>query len=96
MPAGHWTPGDAPNQSRSYQHLHAGRRYRVARAFTDYDRDAHPAGEAWTFVGVSHAPYDGGTSLFVERGGQQWQIRLQWDDEQGSVLERLAEHIVEA
>lgn len=79
----------------SHQFLHAGRRYRVIRAFRDFDGQDHPPGERWLFRGSSFLPYDDGLSLFVTiDGGRDGQIRMQWRPEaQGPVLDRLAEYI---
>ena len=41
-PAGHWTTSLAPADFGS---LTVGRRYRVARAFTDYNGGVHEVGE---------------------------------------------------
>jgi hypothetical protein len=90
---------DCMNDQRygaQHQHLIPGRRYRVVREFRDYDRELHPVGESWTFLGSSFLPYEDGLSLFVSTDGiEERQIRMQWrPEEQGPVLDRLAEYVV--
>ena len=90
---GHWTA--AGSLQPRHDVLTAGERYRVRRAFTDFDGDTHRPGEEWTFLGSSFLPYDDGLSLFVSFDGEQeWQIRMQWRPEaQGKVLDALSEYI---
>ena len=90
---GHWT-GDSALAS-SHEFLKAGRRYRVLRAFVDFDGDPHPRDEEWVFLGQSFLPHDDGLSLFVSLdGSREWQIRLQWrPDAQGAILDRLTDYI---
>ena len=65
------------NCGKKHGHLVAGRKYIVVREFQDFDRDAHPVGEAWTFVGYSFSPYDDGLSLFVSLDDEhEWQMRM--------------------
>ncbi|WP_161966130.1 DUF3601 domain-containing protein [Steroidobacter cummioxidans] len=94
---GYWSDLKAPNCGSKHQHLMAGKRYRVAREFRDYDRDTHPIGESWVFMGYSFLPYDDGLSLFVSLDGkQEWHIPMQWrPEEQGPVLGNLAEYVAE-
>lgn len=93
---GHWSAGDVMEPSHGF--LEAGRRYRVSRGFTDFDGDAHPPGEEWTFLGASFLPHDDGLSLFVSLDGvREWQIRMQWrPDAQGEVLDALSEYVAPA
>ena len=81
-----------------FGHLVPGKRYRVVKAFTDFDREEHPVGEEWTYVGTAFLPYDDGRSLFVSADGEgEWHIRMQdRAEEQGPVLDRLREYVVEA
>jgi len=93
--AGHWTRSALqPRQD----FLQAGERYRVRRAFTDFDGDAHPRGEEWTFLGSSFLPHEDGLSLFVSLdGAREWQIRMQWRPEtQGKILDALATYVERA
>jgi hypothetical protein len=94
---GHWSSRHATNGGSRHQHLVAGRRYRVVREFRDHDSDIHSVGEGWIFMGYSFLPYDDGLSLFVSLDGkQEWHIRMQWrPEEQGMVLDNLAEYVVE-
>ncbi len=92
---GEWSGTDAPNHSTKHQFLVAGSRYRVIRAFEDYQRTLHPVGEEWVFLGDSFVPYEDGLTLFVSLDGvQEWGIPLQWrDEEQGPILESLADYV---
>ena len=92
-PKGHWSAN--AGLRLPHRHLTPGRRYRVARAFTDYDGHRHEAGETWTFLGASFSPHEDGQSLFVSLdGSQEWDIRLQWRPEtQGAVLDALGDFI---
>ncbi|MBK8838150.1 MAG: DUF3601 domain-containing protein [Hyphomonadaceae bacterium] len=40
------------------------------KAFTDFDRDEHPVGEEWSYIGTAFLPYDEGRPLFVSRYGE--------------------------
>ena len=92
-PKGHWTRGGA--LEKRHRFLEAGRRYRVRRAFTDFDGDTHRPGEEWIFLGTSFLPHDDGLSLFVSLdGAQEWHIRMQWRPEsQGEVLDALDAYV---
>lgn len=92
--SGHWT---RTGLDASHAFLKAGRRYRVLRAFTDFDGDVHPPGEEWTFLGSSFLPHDDGLSLFVSLDGRrEWQIRMQWRPEaQGAMLDSLRTYLEE-
>jgi hypothetical protein len=83
---------------RDFKHLVIGRRYRVAKAFIDFDRGKHPIGEEWTFEGHSFLPYDDGLSLFVSKEeGDVTHIRMRWTDEdQGPVVDALETYVREA
>jgi hypothetical protein len=93
-PAGKWSSIVAADD-RQHQFLVAGQRYRVIRPFTDFDRDLHPIGEEWIFLGCSFVPYHDGMSFFVSLDGvQEWQIRLQWvPEEQSEILDKLATYL---
>ena len=94
-PKGFWSGITAQNCGPNHQFLAAGRRYRVIRAFTDFDGAEHPVGEEWTFLGCAFLPYDDGLSWFVSLDGErEWHIRLQWRDEaQGPMIDTLANYI---
>jgi hypothetical protein len=79
-----------------YAHLVPGRRYRVARAFADFDRKVHEVGEEWTYLGTSFLPHDDGRSLFVSYDGEhEWHVRMQdTESEQASILANLASFVV--
>jgi len=55
---------------RGCAHLVPGKCYRVVKAFTDFDRDEHPVGEEWSYIGTAFLPYDEGRPLFVSRYGE--------------------------
>lgn len=76
-------------------HLAIGRRYRVVRAFTDFDSGVHPVGEEWEFRGHAFLPYDDGLSLFVSTGGDHLRhIRMRWTpDDQGPIVDRLQDYV---
>jgi hypothetical protein len=93
-PRGFWTRG----QGQDYGPLVVGRRYRVVRPFTDFDRVVHEPGEEWAFLGYGYLPYDAGLSLFVSLDGEQeWHIRLQVHPrEQGPIVDQLGRYLKEA
>lgn len=78
-----------------YAHLIPGQRYRVVKAFTDFDSQEHPVGEEWTYLGTAFLPYDDGRSIFVSLDGEkEWHIRMQdRAEEQGPILDNLREYI---
>jgi hypothetical protein len=82
----------------AYEHLVPGRRYRVVKEFIDFDRQVHPVGEEWTFLGTAFLPYDDGRSLFVSLDGvREWHIRMQdRPEEQGGILDNLNVYVAEA
>ena len=81
--------GDAPNV------LRRGQRYRVRREFTDHDRDLHPVGEEWIFLGHAFLPYHNGLSWFVSFDGvHEWHIRMQmYPEEQEPIVHNLSEYL---
>jgi hypothetical protein len=80
----------------SYEHLLPGKRYRVVKEFKDFDRDLHPVGEEWVFLGTAFLPYDDGRSLFVSVDGErEWHIRMQdREEEQRGILDDLQNYVV--
>jgi hypothetical protein len=97
MPRGHWGAGWSSN-SAEYNGLRRGRRYRVAKAFRDFDGDEHPEGETWFFIGYNFLPYDDGLSLFVSiDGAHEWHIRMHCTSEdQGPIVDSLDRYLVPA
>ena len=93
-PRWHWM---RPNFARTQGMLIPGHRYRVTRAFQDFDKDLHAVGETWTYLGCNFLPYEDGLSLFVSLDGEsEWHIRMQWRvEEQGAILEGLGDYLVE-
>lgn len=85
-----------PLPTRDFMHLVSGRRYVVVQAFTDFDGDRHPVGEAWTYIGSAFLPYDDGLSLFVETEASTRHIRMQWrPEQQGPIIDRLQDYLHE-
>jgi hypothetical protein len=70
---GHWSSIGR----EEWGHLLAGRRYRVIRAFDDFESTHHPVGEEWTLLGVGRNFYDPELSLIVSfDGDKEWLITL--------------------
>lgn len=92
-PPGFWSRLGPAGAGEDYRHLRVGHRYRVMRAFVDFDGDEHAVGETWTFSGWSYLPHDSGLSLFVRMDGEadgEWHIRMMCTpDEQGPVVDML-------
>lgn len=80
-----------------YRHLVPGRRYRVVKAFKDFDREDHPVGEEWVYLGTAFLPYDDGRSIFVSFDGvREWMIRMQDRiEEQRPILDEFGSYVVE-
>lgn len=77
-----------------FKHLAPGRRYEVARAFTDFDGGQHRVGESWTYLTYSFLPYDDGLSLFATIDGNDQQVRMRWTaEDQGAVIDRLGDYL---
>src|SRR5262249_43314892 len=94
-PKGTWTDRGVGGD---YGPLKAGRRYRVVKPFLDFDREMHPVGETWTYLGTAFLPYDDGRSLFIAFDGEhEWHVRMQHRPEaQGEILDTLASYLAEA
>jgi hypothetical protein len=92
-PQGHYT---GHTGKHAYGPLRPGVRYRVIQAFTDFDRQVHPVGEEWSYLGTAFLPYDDGRSLFVSLDGVgEWHIRMQdRPEEQGPILDNLNAYVV--
>ena len=83
-----------PLPTRDFTHLVSGNRHIVVQAFADFDRDHHPVGETWTYIGSAFLPYDDGLSLFVETDAGTRHIRMQWrEDQQGPIIDRLDQYV---
>ncbi len=80
---------------RDFKHLIIGDWYTVAREFIDHDRDVHPVGETWQFLGHNFVPYHDGLSLFVSPDGEgERHIRMQWlPEEQAAIIDNLESYI---
>ncbi len=85
-PRAHW---------RDFRHLTIGRRYRVVKAFVDFDGGEHAVGESWRFEGHSFLPYDDGLSLFVSPDGERLRhVRMRWvPEDQGEIIDQLEAYI---
>ena len=72
-----------------------GQRYRVIKAFRDFDGAEHPVGEEWRFIGSSFLPYEDGLSVFVEDAdGSEWHIRLcRRPEDQGEICQRFTDYV---
>ena len=89
-------PSPAPNTKFTAYALRQQATYRVIAAFGDYDKRLHPVGERWEFLRQSFLPYEDGLSLFVEREGQEVQIRLQCrDEEQNPIVQAFSDFVTE-
>lgn len=92
-PKGYWTRavGAAP-----FRHLVPGQRYRVVRAFVDFDGCTHPVDETWQYTGSNYSAYHEGLSLFVSLDGEsEWHIRLSdRPEDQGSIIAALEAYVV--
>jgi hypothetical protein len=84
--------GDA---SAPFKGLSCGRRYRVVRAFCDFDGSEHAQGETWIFLGYNVSPHDDGLSLFVSLDdNQEWHIRLRWTpQDQAAIIDALGDYV---
>ena len=51
------------------RHLRIDNRYRVTRAFKDYDGVVHPVGESWRFGGAAFLPYEDGYTFYISADG---------------------------
>lgn len=97
FPAGFYTSHHSSNTGDKWEHLVAGKTYVVSREFIDNDRQVHPVGERWKFLGYSYNRFDEGLSLFVTLDGEQeWHIPLENTvEEQQSLLDSLNAYIQE-
>jgi len=73
-----------------WQALKPGLKYRVCRAFTDADGDAHSVGEEWQLRNCSFDKFDDEVTVFVTKtDGTRWSFRLTWSScTQGDTIER--------
>jgi hypothetical protein len=83
---------------QAYESLVAGQRYRVVRAFVDFDGIAHPEGETWFFAGHEFVPYHDGHNFHVryEDGRMRYFRMAGGTGDQGRILERLRDFIASA
>lgn len=73
-----------------------GTKYKVVKAFTDYDYQVHPVGETWTFLRTNFLPYEDGLTLHVqlENNTAETVYRLQWRaEEQAAIIEHFTEFV---
>ena len=78
-------------------HLLPSTKYKVVKAFTDYDHQVHPVGETWTFLRTNFLPYEDGLTLHVqlENATVETVYRLQWrQEEQAYIIEHFAEFVI--
>ncbi len=78
-----------------FAHMTPGKRYRVVKAFKDFDGAIHAVGEEWTYIGTAFLPYDDGRSIFVSVDGErEWHIQMQdRAEEQQPILDKLHEYV---
>ncbi len=97
MPSGHFASGYA-NSDGEFLGLLRGHRYRVVKAFKDFDGDEHPVGESWIYLGHNFVPYHDGLSRFVSFDAHhEWQIRMHWTHEdQGPIIDAMTEYVTES
>lgn len=78
-----------------FAHMTPGKRYRVIKAFKDFDGSVHAVGEEWTYIGTAFLPYDDGRSIFVSVDGErESHIRMQDRvEEQQPILDKLHEYV---
>ena len=77
-------------------HLTPGQKYKIIKAFADYDKIQHPVGETWTFVTTNFLPYDDGLTLHIKIDNFQKELsyRFQWrNEEQADILEHFDEYV---
>jgi len=68
--------------------------YRVIKEFKDYDKEVHPAGETWIYIGTAFLPYEDGLSLFVKKDDVQIMYRLQWrKEEQADIIDNFKDYV---
>lgn len=80
-----------------FQHLKSGNEYIVTQEFTDFQKELHPVGEKWEFLGSHFVPYDDGLLLYVKKNGQKTQIKLQWVPKaQAKILDNFEQYIEKA
>jgi hypothetical protein len=74
-----------------------GQKYKVIKAFTDYDRHVHEPGGIWTFVETNFLPYEDGLTVHIrlDDNPKVLVFRLQWRrEEQAGIIENFAEYVV--
>jgi len=70
------------------------KKYKVVKAFTDYDRQLHPPGETWIYKGTTFLPYEDGLSLFVIENDALVMYRLQWrKEEQADIIDNFKDFV---
>lgn len=86
---------DAAGSTDSRLKLVSGRKYKVVKPFTDYDRFVHEIGETWTFMETNFLPYEDGLTLHVLNANSTEIIyRLQWrKEEQADIIENFSEFV---
>ena len=92
---GHWSSLESQNCGNDFDILRSGRKYKIIKAFRDFDGDYHPIDEEWTFLSYCFLPYGDGLSLFVSLdGNHEWHVRMQWGiEEQKEIIEKLKDHV---
>ncbi|MEP6795923.1 MAG: DUF3601 domain-containing protein [Saprospiraceae bacterium] len=79
-------------------YLTFGKKYKVVKAFIDFDGIIHSAGETWTFVRTDFLPYEDGLTLIVipNNSSEEISYRLQWRvGQQAEIIDHFKEYVEE-
>lgn len=75
-------------------HLEQEQPYKVIKEFIDYDKEVHPVGESWIYIGTAFLPYEDGLSLFVKKDNVETTYRLQWrKEEQAYIIDNFKDFV---
>ncbi|HMG66065.1 MAG TPA: DUF3601 domain-containing protein [Chitinophagaceae bacterium] len=73
-----------------------GQKYKVIKAFNDFDKITHPVGETWTFLRTNFLPYEDGLTLHVsiDHFDKELSYRFQWrNEEQADLIHNFSEFV---
>lgn len=74
--------------------LISGKNYKVIKSFTDYDKQLHQIGEAWTYIGTNFVPYHDGLTLHVSQNGVEIAYRFLWNETgQAEIIENFSDYV---
>lgn len=78
----------------SYKNLISGKKYRIIKEFTDYDKVVHPVGETWIFDKTTFTAYYDGLSMWVQQNGKTIMYRFQQlPYEQEELINTLSDYV---